>query len=85
MAEAEVQTVDVALNIGENGAPDRAEVRVTIVTTGSTGSTRSRGFRLPEVDLPPGTIVSDALSAQKQARHATADILDKVAASLRKD
>ena len=82
MAEAEVQKVDVTLNIGENGAPDRAEV---IVTTGSTGSTRSRGFRLPEVDLPPGTIVSDALSAQKQARHATADILDKVAASLRKD
>ena len=76
---AEVQT-DVALNIGENGAPDSAEVIFTIVKTGSTGSAR---FRLPKVDLPPGTIVSDALSAEKQARHATADILDKVVFSLR--
>ena len=83
MAEAEVQTVDVTLNIGENGAPDSAEVIVTIVTTGSTGSTRSTGFRLPKVDLPPGTIVPDPLSAQKQARHAAADILDKVVSSLR--
>ena len=70
---AEVKT-DVALNIGENGAPDSAEVFFT------TGSAR---FRLPKVALPPGTIVSDPLSAEKQARHATADILDKVVSSLR--
>ena len=73
---AEVKT-DVTLNIGENGAADRAEVRIHVRT-----GTRSNSFRL-KVDLPPETIVSDPLSAQKQARHEAADILDKVVSSLR--
>ena len=73
---AEVQT-DVALNIGENGAVDRASVSIAVRT-----GTRSSSFSLM-VDLPPGTIVSDPLSAEKQARRTVADILDKVVSSLR--
>ena len=73
---AEVKT-DVAFNIGKNGAADRATVLI-IVPTG----TRSGSFSLM-VDLPPGTIVSDPLSAEKQARRLVADILDKVVSSLR--
>ena len=73
---AEVKT-DVALNIGENGAADLATVSITVRT-----ETRSNSLRL-KVVLPTGTIVSDPLSAQKQARHEAADILDKVVSSLR--
>ena len=70
---------DVTLNIGENGAPDSAIVSIHVRT-----GTRSNSFILT-VELLPGTIVSDPLSAQKEARHATADILDKVVSSLRAD
>ena len=72
---AEVKT-DVALNIGENGAADRATVSITVRT-----GTRSNSFSLM-VDLSHGTIVSDPLSAQKQARRLAAVILGKVASSL---
>ena len=75
---AEVKT-DVTLNIGENGAADRASVSIAVRT-----GTRSNSFSLM-VDLLPGTIVFNPLSAQKEARHATADILDKVVSSLRAD
>ena len=76
MAEIQVKKTDVTLNIGENGAADRANVSIRLRT-----GPQSSGFSLT-VDLPPGTIVSDPLSAEKQARHAAADILDKVVSSL---
>ena len=78
MTKLEYTRSNVTLDIGENGAPDRAHVSVSYRLGGNFSSSTGAA-----VQLPPGTIEKSAKAAENEARIAAADLLDSAATFLR--
>ena len=83
MTDIKLTNSNVTLDIGADAAPDKCQVSVSyrLSAPGINFSTNTGATVL----LPPGTIVKSPIGAEKQARIEAADLLDEVAAFLRKE